>query len=216
MSGAVHSLALETLPETLPLFPLSGVLLLPHGNLPLNIFEPRYLNLTIDALGRGRMIGIVQPRHAQPDPVPNDAELYETGCAGRIISFAETEDGRYLITLLGISRFRILDELEQTEGYRRARAGYQPFAADLGIDAGATDRERLLEAVKGFFRVKGLDADDGALDNAPDEALVTSLSMLCPFDPREKQALLECAGLSERGKLLTELMEMALQETTFH
>jgi Lon protease-like protein len=216
MSGAVHSLDGETLPETLPLFPLTGVLLLPHGNLPLCIFEPRYLNLTIDALGRGRMIGMVQPRHAQPDPLADDTELYRTGCAGRIVSFAETEDGRYLITLLGVSRFRILDELEPASGYRRAHAGYEPFAGDLGVAAGATDRPRLLKAVKGFFRVKGLDADDGALDSAPDEALVTSLSMLCPFDPREKQALLECADLSERGRLLTELMEMAQQETTYH
>ncbi len=216
MSGAVHSLDTETLPETLPLFPLTGVLLLPHGNLPLNIFEPRYLNMTIEALGRGRMIGMVQPRHAQPDPVADTAELYETGCAGRIISFAETEDGRYLITLLGVSRFRILAELEPAGGYRWARAGYESFAGDLGVDAGATDRPRLLEAVKAFFRVKGLDADGQALDDAPDEALVTSLSMLCPFEPREKQALLECAGLTERGKLLTELMEMALQEAAFH
>ena len=172
MSGAVHSLDTETLPETLPLFPLTGVLLLPHGNLPLNIFEPRYLNMTIEALVRGR--------------------------------------------LLGVSRFRILAELEPAGGYRWARAGYESFAGDLGVDAGATDRPRLLEAVKAFFRVKGLDADGQALDDALDEALVTSLSMLCPFEPREKQALLECAGLTERGKLLTELMEMALQEAAFH
>ena len=216
MSGAVHSLDTETLPATLPLFPLTGVLLLPHGNLPLNIFEPRYLNLTIDALGRGRMIGMVQPRRAQADPVTDNADLYRTGCAGRIISFAEAEDGRYLITLLGVSRFHILSELEPAAGYRRARAGYEPFAGDLGVDAGATDRPRLLEAVKAYFRVKGLEADGQALEDAPDEALVTSLSMLCPFDHREKQALLECAGLSERGKLLTEIMEMALQEATFH
>ena len=216
MSGAVHSLDGETLPGTLPLFPLTGVLLLPHGHLPLNIFEPRYLNMTIDALGQGRMIGMVQPRQPQPDPVADSAELYPTGCAGRIISFAETEDGHYLITLLGVSRFRIVAELEPAGGYRRAGAGYGPFARDLGIDAGATDRPRLLEAVKAFFRVKGLDTDWRALEDAPDDALVTSLSMLCPFEPREKQALLECAGLAERGKLLTELMEMALREAAFH
>ncbi len=216
MSGAVHSLDGETLPGTLPLFPLTGVLLLPHGHLPLNIFEPRYLNMTIDALGQGRMIGMVQPRHAQPDPVADTAELYPTGCAGRIISFAETEDGRYLITLLGVSRFRIVAELEPAAGYRRAGAGYGPFAGDLGVDPGAIDRPRLLEAVKAYFRVKGLDAGGCALEDAPDDALVTSLSMLCPFEPREKQALLECAGLAERAKLLTELMEMALREAAFH
>ena len=216
MSGAVHGPDGETLPGTLPLFPLTGVLLLPHGHVALNIFEPRYLNMTIDALGRGRMIGMVQPRQAQPDPVADTAELYPTGCAGRIISFAETEDGHYLITLLGVSRFCIVAELEPEGGYRRADADYGPFAGDLGLDAGIIDRPRLFEAIKEFFRVKGLDADDRALEDAPDDALVTSLSMLCPFEPREKQALLECAGLAERGQLLCELMEMALREAAVH
>ena len=216
MNGAVHGPDAETLPGTLPLFPLTGVLLLPRGHLPLNIFELRYLNMTIDALGQGRMIGIVQPRQPQPDPVADTAELYPTGCAGRIISFAETDDGRYLVTLLGVSRFRIVAELEPEGGYRRAGTGYDSFAGDLGVDGGSTDRPRLIETVKAFFRVKGLDADWRALEDAPDEAVVTSLSMLCPFEPREKQALLECAGLAERGKLLTDLMEMALHEAALH
>ncbi len=169
MSGAVHDLEAETLPGTLPLFPLTWVLLLPRGHLPLNIFEPRYLNMTIDALGQGRMVGMVQPRQPQPDPVADTAELYPTGCAGRIISFAETDDGRYLVTLLGVSRFRIVAELEPVGGYRRAGADYDSFTGDLGVDAGATDRPRLIEA-----------------------------------------------GLAERGKLLTELMEMALHEAALH
>ena len=211
MSAAVHSPGPDDLPETIPVFPLPGALLLPHGHLPLNIFEPRYLNLTADALGQGRMMGMVQPVHAEPDPVSDTAELYRTGCLGRITSFAETDDGRFLITLTGVSRFRIVDELESVRGYRRVAARYDAFAHDLQEDAGATaDRQRLLDAVRAYFQVQGIDTDWAAIKEAPDGALVTSLAMTCPFEPREKQALLECPGLIERGEFLTTLMEMAV------
>ena len=211
MSAAVHSPGPDDLPETIPVFPLPGALLLPHGHLPLNIFEPRYLNLTADALGQGRMMGMVQPVHAEPDPVSDTAELYRTGCLGRITSFAETDDGRFLITLTGVSRFRIVDELESVRGYRRVAARYDAFAHDLQEDTGATaDRQRLLDAVRAYFQVQGIDTDWAAIKEAPDGALVTSLAMTCPFEPREKQALLECPGLIERGEFLTTLMEMAV------
>ena len=211
MSAAVHSPGPDDLPETIPVFPLPGALLLPHGHLPLNIFEPRYLNLTADALGQGRMMGMVQPVHAEPDPVSDTAELYRTGCLGRITSFAEMDDGRFLITLTGVSRFRIADELESMRGYRRVAARYDAFAHDLQEDTGATaDRQRLLDAVRAYFQLQGIDTDWTAIKEAPDGALVTSLSMTCPFEPREKQALLECPGLIERGELLTTLMEMAV------
>ncbi|MFQ5618784.1 MAG: LON peptidase substrate-binding domain-containing protein [Rhodospirillales bacterium] len=211
MSAAVHSPGPDDLPETIPVFPLPGALLLPHGRLPLNIFEPRYLNLTADALGQGRMMGMVQPVHAGPDLVGDTAELYRTGCLGRITSFAETDDGRFLITLTGISRFRIVDELESVRGYRRVAVRYDAFADDLQENTGATaDRRRLLDAVRAYFQHQGIDTDWAAIKEAPDGALVTSLAMTCPFEPREKQALLECPGLIERGELLTTLMEMAV------
>ena len=211
MSAAVHSPGPDDLPETIPVFPLPGALLLPYGPLPLNIFEPRYLNLTADALGQGRMMGMVQPVHAEPDPVSDTAELYRTGCLGRITSFAEMDDGRFLITLTGVSRFRIAEELESVRGYRRVAVRYDAFAHDLQEDTGATaDRQRLLDAVRAYFRLQGIDTDWAAIKEAPDGALVTSLSMTCPFEPREKQALLECPGLIERGELLTTLMEMAV------
>jgi Lon protease-like protein len=214
MSAAVHSPGPDDLPETIPVFPLPGALLLPHGHLPLNIFEPRYLNLTADALGQGRMMGMVQPVHAEPDPVSDTAELYRTGCLGRITSFAETDDGRFLITLTGVSRFRIAGELESVRGYRRVSACYDAFAHDLQEDADATaDRQRLLDAVRAYFQLQGIDTDWAAIKEAPDGALVTSLAMTCPFEPREKQALLECPGLIERGEFLTTLMEMAVHES---
>ena len=211
MSAAVHRPGPGDLPETIPVFPLPGVLLLPHGRLPLNIFEPRYLNLIADALGQGRTMGMVQPVHAEPDPVSDTAELYRTGCLGRITSFAETDDGRFLITLTGVSRFRIAGELESVRGYRRVAARYDAFAHDLQEDTGATaGRSRLLDAVRAYFRLQGIDTDWAAIKDASDGALIASLAMTCPFEPREKQALLECPGLIERGELLTTLMEMAV------
>ncbi len=214
MSAAVHRPGPGDLPETIPVFPLPGALLLPHGRLPLNIFEPRYLNLIADALGQGRTMGMVQPVHAEPDPVSDTAELYRTGCLGRITSFAETDDGRFLITLTGVSRFRIAGELESVRGYRRVSARYDAFAHDLQEDADATaDRQRLLDAVRAYFQLQGIDTDWAAIKEAPDGALVTSLAMTCPFEPREKQALLECPGLIERGEFLTTLMEMAVHES---
>jgi len=202
------------LPEVLPIFPLTGVLLLPRGRLPLNIFEPRYLAMTEDALKGERLIGMVQPRAPQDDnrgrggdPHP---DIYPVGCAGRITAFAESPEGRYLVTLTGVSRFRIGQELPLLRGYRRVSADWQSFAVDLA-DGGdkSFDRERLMRGLKGFFARRQLDADWDAIEKAPGEHLVTSLAMACPFAPGDKQALLEAEDLPARAQLLTALVEMA-------
>ena len=168
------------LPDDLPIFPLTGVLLLPRGRLPLNIFEPRYLAMTRDALRGERLIGMVQP--SDPAASGINPPVYPVGCAGRITAFAETEDGRYLITLTGLSRFRISQELALVSGYRRVVPDWQPFAGDL--DAGgdsAFDRDRLLRGLRGFFAQRQVSADWQAMEKAPGEHLVTSIAMLCPF-----------------------------------
>jgi Lon protease-like protein len=196
-------------PESLPIFPLGGALLLPRAKLPLNIFEPRYLNMVEDALAGLRTIGMVQPRHAYGHPVPDDAPLFEVGCAGRITSFSETGDGRYLITLTGISRFVVVRELEMMRGYRRVAADYGRFADDLNEETGKiAGRGRLLSTVRAFFAKSGMEADWPALEAVPDDTLVSALAMVCPLEPTEKQALLECPGLAERGEFLLNLLEI--------
>jgi uncharacterized protein len=213
MSGGVHSLRLDTLPEALPIFPLTGVVLLPHGRLPLNIFEPRYLNMIEDTLGGDRMIGMVQPVHGDSDPVGDDAEVYRTGCAGRITSFTETDDGRFVITLTGVSRFHMVGELEPARGYRRATVNYDAFADDLG-EGGETivDRPRLLNAMRAYFALREIEADWGTVEEAAGAAIIISLAMICPFEPSEKQALLESPTPGERAELLATLMEMAIRD----
>ena len=199
------------LPEVIPIFPLVGVLLLPRGRLPLNIFEPRYLAMTRDALKSERFIGMVQP--SDPTGKGRNPPVYPVGCAGRITSFAETDDGRYLITLTGVSRFRIARELPLLDGYRRVVADWAPFAGDLSAEeeTPAFDRDRLMRGLGAYFKQFQLAADWEALQSAPGERLVTSLAMMCPFEPREKQALLEAADFAERARLLTAIVEMAAQ-----
>jgi Lon protease-like protein len=204
------------LPDILPIFPLTGVLLLPRGRLPLNIFEPRYLAMTRDALGGARLIGMVQPSDPQDDnrggggPHP---PVYPVGCAGRLTQFSETDDGRYVITLTGLSRFRIKDELALVDGYRRVVPDWQPFAHDRDRPARSEfDRDRLIRGLKSYFSQRQIQADFEAIEKAPGEYLVTSLAMACPFAPSEKQALLEAADPDERARLLTTLVEMAATE----
>ena len=204
------------LPDILPIFPLTGVLLLPRGRLPLNIFEPRYLAMTRDALGGERLIGMVQPSDPQDDGRGGgglNPPVYPVGCAGRVTQFSETDDGRFLITLTGVSRFRIREELPLLEGYRRVVPDWQPFAHDRER-AGKPDfyRERLIRGLKGYFAQRQIQADFEAIEKAPGEYLVTSLAMACPFAPSEKQALLEAADPDERARLLTTLVEMAATE----
>ena len=201
------------LPDILPIFPLTGVLLLPRGRLPLNIFEPRYLAMTRNALGGERLIGMVQPSEPQQDNRGGGAmnpPVYPVGCAGRITSFSETDDGRYLVTLTGVSRFRIRDELPLLSGYRRIVAEWQPFAHDIETPSGTEfDRDRFIRGLKGFFTQRQISADWEAIEKAAGEHLINSIAMLCPFAPSEKQALLEAPDLDERARLLIALVEMA-------
>jgi hypothetical protein len=195
-----------TLPGVLPIFPLTGVLLLPRGQLPLNIFEPRYLAMTRDAMAGDRLIGMVQP--SDPPIREMNPSVYQTGCAGRISTFSETEDGRILITLTGVSRFRIKEELPLFSGYRRVVADWQDFAADRDAGEAGFDRSRLTEGLRHFFIQRQVEANWEAIDKAPGETLVTSIGMMCPFAPNEKQALLEAPTLDERAQLLSALIEM--------
>jgi Lon protease-like protein len=209
MNGSTTEALPLRLPSTLAIFPLEGALLLPHGQLPLHIFEPRYRNMIEDALGNDRMLGMIQPRTSYPHPLPDWAELFETGCAGRIISFAETEDGRFLITLKGVCRFRIAEELPAEQGFRRVVPDFTPFRGDLEpASEEGIDRSRLLLAARVFLAMKNIECDWQAAEQASAQALVTSLAMSCPFEPGEKQALLESDDLAARCDLLISLFEM--------
>jgi len=201
----------EALPDTLAVFPLPGVLLLPDGKLPLNVFEPRYLALVSDALANGRMFGMIQPSgEAIGSPEP---PIFDTGCAGRISTLDETEDGRFLVTLTGVCRFRVAREIEPQHGYRRIEPDWRPFRADLDEPAPVViDRDRLIRALKAFSRINNLDFNWRAIERIGDYDLSVSLCMACPLEPREKQALLECKDAMTRTETLVTLMEMAVAE----
>lgn len=200
---------LADLPTEIAVFPLTGALLLPRGRLPLNIFEPRYLAMTQDALGQGRVFGMVQP-DARGKAGPEGTGLYRIGCLGRLSSFSETDDGRLLITLIGVTRFRIAEELPMAAGgYRRVRANYADFVTDLlAAEPPPLDRVALLGALKPYFYARGIEANWDAVEQTPDALLVTMLAMVCPFDPPEKQALLEASEGSERADMLVTLLRM--------
>ncbi len=202
------------LPGTLPIFPLAGALLLPRGRLPLHIFEPRYVEMVDDCLVSDRMIGMVQPIDGKAHAGSHDEApvVYSTGCAGRITSFSDNEDGHYLITLTGVSRFRIQREHPSQGSYRRVEPEWRGFADDLREDGAEPhfDRSRLLVALPGYLDNYEITADWQTIESAPDERLVTSLAMVCPFRPSEKQALLEIPTLAERAEMLTALIEMAV------
>ncbi|KPF76401.1 peptidase S16 [alpha proteobacterium AAP81b] len=198
------------LPAAIPVFPLTGALLLPRGMLPLNIFEPRYLAMVRDAMAAAgaaaRVIGMIQPR-AEGDPPP----LYDVGCLGRISEFKETDDGRILIALTGVTRFRVAAELDRTTPYRQVLVDYDEYRDDRGEPAplAAAARAGLEDVLKAYLDTQGLAADWDAVKSADDEALVTTLAAVCPFDPAEKQALLEAEDLPLRAATLTALMTFA-------
>jgi uncharacterized protein len=200
---------IEELPGDIPVFPLSGALLLPRGKLPLNIFEPRYLAMTEDALGQGRMLGMIQP-----DPTVPEADtgpgLFHVGCLGRLTSFSETDDRRYLITLTGVIRFAVAGEIGMRRGYRRMRTEFAPFVADLDLEPRAIGvaRDKLLAALRAYFSQRGFDANWDAIKRLPDDMLVVTLAMVCPFEPAEKQALLEAPGETDRASALLTLLQM--------
>jgi Lon protease-like protein len=202
--------SLADLPETIPVFPLPGVLLLPRGRLPLNIFEPRYVAMTEAALAAPqRLIGMIQPASEERADEP---PLYPVGCAGRIVSFSESDDSRYryLITLTGVCRFSIAAEVEGASGFRRVRADWSRWRADLDPPGpSGLDRDRFLRTLKGYFAANDISADWDAISDAPDDRLITTLAMVCPFSPSEKQALLEAESAGARAQAVMTLMEMA-------
>lgn len=213
---------IDHLPIILPVFPLKGCILLPRTTLPLNIFEPRYLTMIDDVLAGNRIIGIIQPQ-STPDnddeeesPQNKDAPLRQTGCAGRLTSFAETDDGRLLISLTGIARFDIVDEKPTQHPYRLCQVSYAPYENDLVRDHGQNDVDwaRLLRVLKDYLTARQLSADWQSIERSPTEALVNTLAMISPYGPEEKQALLEALDLKRRSEVLIALaqMEMATPE----
>lgn len=198
------------LPDRLALFPLSGALLLPRATLPLNVFEPRYLALVRDAMADERLIGMVQPRDSAEPPA-----LYEVGGVGRITQFAETGDGRFVIALSGLSRFRIVRELAVDTPYRQAEVSYADFAGDR-MDAeplAPAERASLEAQLKSYLDEQGLSADWEAIASADDESLVNTVASVCPFEAAEKQALLEAADVRVRAETLSMLMTFAAPES---
>ncbi|KQI73372.1 ATP-dependent protease [Loktanella sp. 5RATIMAR09] len=198
------------LPDTIPVFPLPGALLLPRARLPLHLFEPRYLAMLDDVLKTpSRLIGMVQPY----DAPGKGGKLHSIGCAGRVTAFSETEDGRYMITLAGMSRFRITQEVEGFTPYRRCNVSWQGFDRDLGpVERDDSfNREAFMEALGRYLVDQGLSTDWESLGEAEDELLINSLSMLCPFAPEDKQALLEAPSLTTRRETLMTLIEFALR-----
>ncbi len=200
----------ETLPDIIPVFPLAGALLLPRGQLPLNVFEPRYVAMVDAALAADRIIGIIQPER-EDGSSPGEPPLRKVGCAGRIMAFSETGDGRYLITLAGVARFRVVEEVAGITPYRRCRVTAEPFAGDFSARGESeVDRDSLLSAFRAYLEANELEADWESVDRASNEALVNAIAMMSPYGPAEKQALLEAPDLKTRAETLVALAEVSL------
>ena len=202
-------------PQRIPVFPLSGAILLPRATLPLHVFEPRYLQMVEDVMSTSRVIGMVQPTgagEAEESPISRTAPLRRVGCAGRITSYQELDDGRLLMSLSGIARFELLDEVELAKPYRICTVSYERFLGDFIPDAGEADvdRERLIEVLKAYLQMRNLKADWAAIGKASTEALVNSLALASPYGCEEKQALLEAADLKARAEMLVALAEMEM------
>lgn len=216
------SLVGESLPQRFPVFPLNGALLLPGGNLPLNIFEPRYLAMVRDAMQTDRVIGMIQSRDpGEADIVAESpaqsSPLYGVGCVGRITNFSEADDGRILITLSGISRFDVIEELEVDTPYRQVAASFKRWRQDCEPDEPPGElRGRLLKVLERYFELQGIEADWRAIEEAPMIPLVISLAMICPFGPSEKQALLETPEVAGQAELLTTLMDMDVRAASIN
>jgi len=210
----VFDLAYDELPPDIPVFPLAGVLLLPRGQLPLNIFEPRYLAMTRAALAsRDRLIGMIQPTVNERTSM--NPPLFPIGCAGRLVQFSETEDGRYLISLNGVCRFNIVEELPLTDGYRRVVADWSRYQSDFAQPQGdGIDRERFLKALRSYLDRRKMQLNWDAVKSAPTEQIVNSLAMMCPFNPGEKQALLEAVDLPDRAGVMLTLLEMGSADSS--
>ena len=231
MVGGIFDPEFDQLPMRIPIFPLPSALLLPGGQLPLNIFEPRYLAMVRHALATPtRLIGMVQPLdhytggNSTNDNIANDdganndmanaAGLFETGCAGRLSFFQESDDGRFVIALNGVCRFHRLRQELDPNGFLVADVDWQPFANDLRVDVSALDRDPLIKVMKRYFDMKGFETDWAQIENSDNHQLLATLSMICPFEVAEKQALLEADSMAKRADLLIAMMEMALHDET--
>jgi Lon protease-like protein len=200
----------EDLPAEFAVFPLTGALLLPRGKLPLNLFEPRYLAMAQDSLATGRMFGMIQPDQHVADGEGRSEGLYRVGCLGRLSSFSETDDGRLLITLTGLIRFTVSEELELRRGYRRVRGDFSLYRDDLTLDRAPVEieREKILAALRAYFTRRNVDANWEAIRGLSDDGLIITLAMACPFEPVEKQALLEAQTDADRAATLLALLQM--------
>ena len=215
-AGNVHYRRAEDLPEAVPLFPLCGALLLPGGQMPLNIFEPRYLRMFDDALAGDRIVGIIQPEFDREGNVRRGAvpALSDVGCMGRVCSYSETGDGRYIVSLSGICRFRVAEEIVCGKPYRAART--TPFLGDLSPEeaSGQIDRQALIGCFKAYLEAGELEADWSSIERASNTTLVNCLAMMSPFGPAEKQALLEAPDLKSRAETLIAITEIALARSS--
>jgi uncharacterized protein len=210
MAGRYHRL--DELPKLIPLFPLSGALLLPRTDLPLNVYEPRYLMMVEQAMAGDRIVGMIQPL---PDDSSAKPKLETIGCAGRITSYSETDDGRLLITITGISRFKLKREPRVKTPFRQGVVDFKPFAADLVVGTGApsVNREQLLEAFRQYLAANNMTTNWEEVNAVGTEVLVNTLSLLAPYPPKEKQALLEAPDLKARADVLVALTELALKKS---
>ncbi|NBP48121.1 MAG: peptidase S16 [Alphaproteobacteria bacterium] len=205
----------DQLPMRIPIFPLPSALLLPGGQLPLNVFEPRYLAMVKHALATPtRLIGMVQPRDLAGDTTAEEPPLFETGCAGRVSFFQESDDGRFVIALNGVCRFHRLDQQLDPNGFLVADVDWRPFANDLRMDISALDRDPLMDVLRRYFDLKGFETDWTQIENSDNHQLLATLSMVCPFEVAEKQALLEADSMASRADLLIAMMEMAIHDET--
>ena len=200
--------AVDTLSTTIPVFPLSGALLLPRGELPLHIFEQRYRDMVRDSASSHGLIGMIQP--VEPEWTVERPNLYGIGCVGRMAGLRESDDGRYYLTLAGLCRYKIVEELPMKQEYREVIADYEGYLLDLDPPPpSGTDREELLSTLKNYLDARDLDTDWAQINDVEDETLINALAMMCPFDPREKQALLEAPALAERAEVLMALFKMS-------
>ncbi|MBO4222842.1 MULTISPECIES: LON peptidase substrate-binding domain-containing protein [Bradyrhizobium] len=200
------------LPEVIPVFPLAGALLLPRGQMPLNIFEPRYLAMVDDSFRDGhRLIGMIQPdvTHSHNEEKP---ALFRVGCVGRITQLAESGDGRYILELTGVARFKVVEELNVLTAYRQCKVDFFSFSGDFVARKGEedVDREALLSVLTDFLKANNLKVDWAGIEAAPNEALVNALAMMSPYGPAEKQAMLEAPDLKTRAEILIAVTEMDL------
>lgn len=215
MAGGIFDPEFDQLPMRIPIFPLPSALLLPGGQLPLNVFEPRYLAMVKHALATPtRLIGMVQPRDLAGDATAEQPPLFETGCAGRVSFFQESDDGRFVIALNGVCRFHRLDQQLDPNGFLIADVDWRPFANDLRMDKSALDRDPLMDVLRRYFDLKGFETDWTQIENSDNHQLLATLSMVCPFEVAEKQALLEADSMASRADLLIAMMEMAIHDET--